>query len=461
MSERTRPGEARAPGPSLHEQLLADPTPPPAALLEEAPVFLGDADLPYEAYTSPEIAAAEYDLLWAKVWQWACHVDHIPEPGDYFVYDVGPHSALIVRTDDGEIKAYFNACMHRGTQLRPPGTCGFAKQLVCPFHGWTFALDGQLVDLPGAWDFPHVDADSHRLEEMPVDVFAGFVFVNFDPDAGSLADHLGVLPEHFDALAAPWGLEDRYIESHLRKRLPCNWKAGAEAFIEAYHVRQTHASGALGDEVTTQYDIFPPNVSRFIHTIGMDSPERPEPRTEQEMLNHLTRNVRHGMEPLKLPEGVRARDFYAGLVKEELSKTYGHDFSGLSESITLDSIEYFLFPNAFFFPGLSLPMVYRFRPDPDDVDYCYFDLLMMRPKPADGGAPPPPEVIELDVDDSYTKAAGIGGLARVYDQDTANMAAQTRGFKASRKRGQTLGNYQESRVRHLQLRVNDYLDGRP
>lgn len=459
MSDVTRPGEARAPGPTLHEQLLADPTAPPEPLLVQSPRFLGDEDLPYEAYTSPAVADAEYANLWSKTWQWACHVDHIAEPGEYSVYDVGPYSALIVRTDDGGIKAYYNACMHRGTQLRPPDSCGFARQLTCPFHGWTWSLDGQLVDLPGAWDFPHVSDQSHALAEMPVGVFAGFVFINFDPDAGPLEEHLGVLSEHFDRFGEDgFGLADRYIEAHLRKRLPCNWKAAAEAFIEAYHVRQTHASGQLGDEVTTQYDIFPPNVSRFIHTIGMDSPERPEPRTEQEMLEHLTRNVRYGMEPLQLPDGMRARDFYAKYVQRELGETYGHDFSGMSESLTLDSIEYFLFPNAFFFPGLSLPMVYRFRPDPEDVDSCYFDLLMMRPRPADGRAPRPPEVIHLGVDDSYSNAAAIGGLGRVYDQDTANLAAQTRGFKASHKRGQTLGNYQESRVRHLQKRVRDYIE---
>lgn len=460
-SQQPEPGEARAPGPSLRDQLLADPTPPPAALLVEAPAFLGDGDLPYDRYTSDAVADAEYDRLWPRVWQWACHVDHIPEPGDYQVYDVGPYSAIVLRDDDGAIRAYVNACMHRGTQLRPPGTCGYAPRLTCPFHGWTWSLDGQLVDLPGAWDFPHVSADSHRLAEIPSGVFGGFVFVNFDPEAEPLEDYLGVLPSHFADLGGAWPLEGRYIESHLRKRLPCNWKAAAEAFIEAYHVRQTHASGQLGDEVTTQYDIFEPNVSRFVHTIGMDSPERPEPRTEQEMLDHLTRNVRHGMDRLILPAGQRARDFYAGLVKDQLGEQYGHDFSELSESVTLDSIEYFLFPNAFFFPGLSLPMVYRFRPDPDSVDHCYFDLLMMRPRPADGPAPAPPEVIELDVDDSYTAATGLGGLARVYDQDTANMAAQTRGFKASRKRGQTLGNYQESRVRHLQLRVMELLGEAP
>ena len=83
---------------------------------------------------------------------------------------------------------------------------------------------------------------------------------------------------------------------------------------------------------------------------------------------------------------------------------------------------------------------------------------MLRPRPIDGETPPPPTVTELDVDDSYTIAKGLGGLGRVYDEDTANMAAQTRGFRATRKFGQTLGNYQEVRARHLQQRVREYLD---
>ncbi len=447
------PGTARAPGPSLHEQLLADPTRPPGPLLVESPEFLGDQDIPYTSYISQRYADAERDHLWSTTWQWACHVDHIPEPGDYYVYDIAHHSALVVRTQDGGIKAFYNACMHRGTQLRSPDTCGFAKQFTCPYHGWTYSLEGELVDVPDRWDFPKVGDDTHRLAEMPSAVYAGFVWVNFDQGAPPLAEYVGVLTEHF----ADFEFEDRYIETHVRKRLPCNWKAGVEAFLEAYHVRETHASGQLGDEVTTQYDIFEPNVSRFIHTTGLDSPQRPVQRTEAEIFAHMTRNLRAGLDPVELPEGTRARDFYASYVQQQMGETYGRDFSHLSQSLTLDSIEYFLFPNSFFFPGLSLPMVYRFRPDPDDLDISYFDLLILRPRPLDGSAPPPPEVIDLDVDDSYTVAEGLGGLGRVYDQDTANMAAQTRGFRSSLKRGQTLGNYQESRARHLQGRVRECL----
>ncbi len=453
MQEQLPPGVARAPGASLHQQLLADPTPPPWPLLEQSPMYLGNSDIPFANYTSSEYASAEFDHMWSKTWQWACHVDHIPESGDYYVYEVGPYSALVVRTPDGTIKAFYNACMHRGTQLRTPGTCGFANQLRCPFHGWTWSLDGDLIEVPDRWDFPHVGDDSHRLPQLPVDVFAGFVWVNFDPKAEPLTTYLSVLPAHF----SEFDLEGRYIETHVRKRLPCNWKAAAEAFLEAYHVRETHASGQLGDEVTTQYDIFAPNISRFIHTTGLDSPQRPVARTEQQILAHLTRNLRHGMEPLQLPEGMRARDFYADYVRREMSTKYSQDFTAFSESITLDSIEYFAFPNAFFFPGLSLGMVYRFRPDPTSIDHSYFDLLMLRPRPGSSEAPLPPDVVELDVNDSYTIATGLGGLGRVYDEDTANMAAQTRGFRSSVKKGQTLGNYQEVRARHLQQRVREYL----
>ena len=451
--KKLKPGEAREQGPSLRDELLLDPTPPPAPLLEESYEFLGDEDISFENYTSPDFAQAEYEKLWSKVWQWACHVDHIPQPGDYFVYDIGDLSALIVRTENGEIKAYFNSCMHRGTQLKQPGTCGFSKELRCPFHGWTWSLEGQLVDLPQAWDFPHVTADSHQLPEMPVDIWEGFVFINFDQEAKPLNEYLGVLPQHWE----DWGLNQRYIETHIRKHLPCNWKAAAEAFIESYHVRETHATGQLGDEVTTQYDVFGENVSRFIHTRGLNSPLRSNPRTEDELLERISgRTLGEG--DLTLPPGVRARDHYANHVQETMGERYGHDFSHLSESITLDSIEYYLFPNAFFFPGLSLPMVYRFRPDPTSPDFSYFDLIFMRPRPPEGEAPPPPEVIELGIDESYSTAEGVGPLGRVYDQDTANLAAQTRGFKSSFKNGQTLGNYQEIRVRHLQQRVKTYLE---
>ena len=351
-------GEARAEGPSLQDLLVRDQSSVPSPLQAESYQFLGDEDIPYSNYTSKERLDAEFEKLWPKVWQWACREEHIPEPGDFYVYDIGHLSAVVVRTEKGEVKAFYNACMHRGTQLKQPGSCGFSENLRCPFHGWIYSLDGELVELPESWDFPHAGAKTHSLAQVRVGLWLGFVFVNFDAQAAPLEEHLGVLKDHFENL----GIEDRYLETHVQKRLPANWKAAAEAFLEAHHVKETHAGGMPGTEVTTQYDVFGETVTRFIHTIGSPNPRVDPPQTEQELLDRMwVRGLEQDENP-RVPEGMTARDFYADHMKRALGEAYGEDFS----CVTLDSNEYFLFPNAFFFPGLSLPMVYRFRPDAED-----------------------------------------------------------------------------------------------
>jgi len=452
--QQSAPGEARLPGPSFKDFILKDQSQPPAAFLEESYEFLGDQDIPYSHYTSTEYADKEGEKLWPRTWQWACREDHIPEPGDYYVYDVADLSAIILRTESGEIKGFFNACMHRGTQLKEPGSCGYSKDLRCPFHGWIYSLDGELIHLPQQWDFPHVEKDSHNLPEVSVDTWAGFVFVNFDQNASSLEEYLGVMPQHF----ADFKIENRYVDLHIQKRLPCNWKAAAEAFLEAYHVPETHAGGMDGTEVATQYDVFGENVSRFIHTVGAPCPLTDPPPSEQKLLESLFVRGSEDEEVPVVPEGMTARDVYAEIVRTQFAETYEQDFSHISTSQVLDSIEYFLFPNMFLFPGLSLPMVYRFRPDPKDPDYSLFDLLFLRPNPLEGPAPLPPEPVFVDIEESYANVPGIGRLGFVYDQDTNNLAAQTRGFKSSLKRGETLGNYQEIRARHLHSRVEHFIN---
>lgn len=464
-----RPGAARCPGPSTRDILLGDSVPPPAPILEESYEFRGDDDIPYSDFTSVEFADAEFDAMWGRTWQWACREEHIPEPGDYSVYDIGDRSAIVVRGPDGTIRAFHNACLHRGTQLKPPATSGWSPKMRCPFHGWTWDTEGALVDLPCEWDFPHVTADEYRLPQLRVDTWGGFVFVNFDdcPDelrAPPLHEYLGDLVRHFDE--ADWDLSDRYVEVHVRKRLPANWKAAAEAFLEAYHILETHSQSVMtAGDANAQYDVFGDNVSRFVHTIATTSPHVPEEKrpSEDEMLNILMARKNPGQDVPEIPEGERARDVYARHMQSQLGEAYDRDFSGTSVSETIDSIEYFCFPNMFFFPGLQIPMVYRFRPDGDPrqggVDRSIYEVLFLRPKPASGDVPEPAEPFDLDVDDSYTTVPGMpGSLGFVLDQDTANLAAQTRGFRSSKKRGQTLGNYQEIRARHLHQTVRRYID---
>ncbi len=224
------PGAARCPGPSTRDIILADGQEVPPALIAEAYAFAGDADIAYDRYTSREFMAREFSGMWARTWQWAAREEHIPGAGDYITYDIGPWSILIVRGDDGEIRAYRNVCLHRGTQLKPSDSTGHYPELRCPFHGWRWTLEGELMHLPCRWDFPHVKDAEFRLPQVRMETWGGFVFINLDPEARPLAEQLGPLAEH---LTGRWDLADRRIALHIQKELPTNWKAAQDAFLEA------------------------------------------------------------------------------------------------------------------------------------------------------------------------------------------------------------------------------------
>jgi phenylpropionate dioxygenase-like ring-hydroxylating dioxygenase large terminal subunit len=460
MNKELVPGAARCPGPSTADIIKADGDHAPAHLTQPSYEFLGDQDIPFSRYTSREFFNLEKEKLWTKVWQWACRVEDIPAPGDYFVYEVTDKSVLIVRTEGGEIKAYPNACLHRGTQLKPAASQGRAKELRCPFHGFTWSLEGALTDVPCRWDFPHITDDGFKLPELRVDTWGGFVFVNFDQNAKPLAEQLSVLPEHFKN----WDLSSKFVAKHVRKLLPANWKASLEAFLESFHVLETHPQGVLtvGD-ANSQYDVYGDYVSRFVHLVGFPSPHLTEKFTEQQLLDALmAEGVVDGTDKehakLVVPEGSTARATFAKHMQTLLGGAYGKDFSGLSISETIDAIEYHMFPNTCFFPSLLFPMVYRFRPNGDDPDSCIFDLLYMQPLPDSGVRPESAEPFDLDFEQSFHEVPEFdAGLATIYDQDTGNLIGQQRGFKSSTKPGQTLGNYQEVRLRQLHQTLDKYL----
>ena len=453
-------GEARCPGQTTADVILSDGDSAPDHLTEQSYRFIGDADIPFSRYTSKEFFELEKEKLWSKVWQWACRVEDIPEPGDYFVYEIIDKSVLVVRTESGAIKAYPNSCLHRGTQLKPAGSSGRSKNLRCPFHGFTWSLQGALTDVPCRWDFPHIDEESFRLPELRVETWGGFVFINFDREATPLSEHLGIIPEHF----ATWDIAEKFVALHVRKLLPANWKACMEAFLEAFHVLETHPQGVLtvGD-ANSQYDIYGDLVSRFVHLVGFPSPHLTKAYSEQDVLDALmaegvVEGVGGATEKLSVPQGSTARKIFAEHIQATLGKAYGKDFSGLSISETIDAIEYCLFPNTCLFPSLLFPMVYRFRPNGDDPDSCIFDLLYMQPVPDSGVRPEPAAPVELDFEQSFHEVAGLDpGLATIYDQDTGNLIGQQRGFKSSTKPGQTLGNYQEVRIRQLHQTLDKYL----
>jgi phenylpropionate dioxygenase-like ring-hydroxylating dioxygenase large terminal subunit len=288
-----------------------------------------------------------------------------------------------------------------------------------------------------------------------VEEWGGFVFVNIDGQAEPLMEYLGPLAKHLDG---SWDMARRATTIHIRKELPTNWKAAQEAFLEAYHVMETHSQNLpYAGDANAQYDLFGPNVSRFVHTHGVPSPHIAKALTEQEIcdLMHLPKGT-------MVSEGSTARRTAADHRRKTAGAKWGLELDACTDSEMLDSIEYHLFPNMCIFPGISLPMVYRFRPIDMDPGRTMFDLLFLRPLSPDEDMPEPPEPVDLGPDESYAQVPGLEPwLAATFDQDTENLRRQFRGFTISQKRGETLGNYQESRIRHFHEGIDRYLGAKP
>lgn len=442
---------ARSPGITYQQLLDTDTHPVPEVLRLESPRFLGDEDLPIERYTSREWHRLEVERLWKRVWQFACREEHIPEPGDHIVYEIAGLSFIVIRTEDGSIKAFPNACLHRGRQLKDHE--GHCSEIRCPFHGFAWHLDGRLKDVPAAWDFPHVDQrpDEFRLPECQVATWAGFVFINPDPEAGPFEEFLGGLAEQFEI----WDLGNRYVEAHVSKVIAANWKIAQEAFSEAFHVNATHPQilPYLGD-TNSQVDVWD-TFSRVITAGGTPSPLLDEEPTEQQILRSLL-DVRVDQDlPFEVPEGSTARTTAAAAARERWRPVVGDRVDTMSDAEMMDSIDYTLFPN--FHPwGAFNRIVYRFRPNGDDHRSAIMECFFLAP--FSGERPPPATERKLGLDEPWTTAPELGMLAKVFDQDVFNMAKVQRGLETTFKPGVTLANYQESKVRWLQQLLGEWVD---
>lgn len=445
----------RRPRPSVQEVLATDTNPAPDILRVESPTHgLGDEDVSVDRYFSKDWHDREVEQVWRKCWQMACRVEHIPNVGDHIVYNIVHDSLIVIRTAPDEIRAYVNACLHRGTLLRAEGGC--VKQLRCPFHGWTWKLDGTLSVLPGQWDFPHVDKGKMNLPEARVGLWGGFVFVNFDPDCEPLDTYLENLPAHF----APFNLEDRYVAAHVAKIMPCNWKLAMEAFVEAYHVSVAHPQvmSYYGDS-NTQYDVWSGvrHVSRMLSVQGVPSPATAGVSPER-TIEDMRRDVPFfAGKPISVGDGETARQKLAERAREKISRSSGRDMSQLSDAESLDLIEYMLFPNMVPWGGQALPITYRFRPNGDDPESSIMEIIFLFSKATDGSHPPPAQMRLLGPDQNWSDAPELGSAAMVADQDTDYLMRIQKGLRATKKPGVTLARYQESRIRHYHATLDAYM----
>ena len=438
------PPFARSPGIGYQQLLDTDTHPVPAILREESPGIFDDVSaVPISRYTSRAFHELEKERLWSRVWQMACREEEIAVAGDTYVYDICDQSILVVRGQDMQIRAFYNACLHRGRLLRhESGPAG--RELRCPFHGFCWNLDGSLNSVTCEWDFPHVDKTDMDLPQVRVGTWGGFVFVNMDPDCEPLEDFLGDLDRHFEK----WPLDQRYVHAHVAKVIDCNWKVAQEAFSEALHVITTHPQRAAGmGDTNSQYDVWG-NFDRGISANGVPSPHiRWEP-TEQEMFDSMV-DARIDEPPLlEVPEGMTARELSGMLGRESLRPIIGDAAADLiCDAESLDSIYYTVFPN--FHPwGAYQRIAYRFRPYQDQHEVCLMDVYLLAP--FQGERPAPAKTQWLGVDESWVEAAGaLGSSARVFDQDSFNMPRVQRGLHTTRRTTVIFSRYQESKIRHF------------
>ena len=193
-------------------------------------------------YTDPTIWQRELTTLLARTWQFAVHASAIPNTGDYATFQIAGENLFAIRNAAGEVRTFYNVCQHRAHQL-VNGT-GNAKLVVCPYHAWTYELDGRLRSAPNSASVPGFDRKGICLTEVKAEVFCGFVFVNLDPRATPMA-------EWFPNV----GAELRSFVPHIDRLKPlewveipeaCNWKVSVENYSECYHCSLNHPTFAKG-----------------------------------------------------------------------------------------------------------------------------------------------------------------------------------------------------------------------
>jgi phenylpropionate dioxygenase-like ring-hydroxylating dioxygenase large terminal subunit len=428
-----------------------------------------DDFVPAERYFDPEFADLERTGLWPHTWQMACRLEEIPEPGDYVEYTICDQSLLLVRVDEQTIRAYFNACRHRATELAK-GTGTFRDgRIICPFHGWRWDLEGNSSFVFGehAFDPALLTPDELCLRQARVDVWGGCAWINLDPAAPPLLEALDPIPSLLD----PLGVADMRVHWWKQVILPANWKMAQEAFMEGYHVPGTHPQLTLGHP--EQYD--PDSLVYSVYDGGHSSFQlRPNAQAkkgqqvgvgEVDAIIESVRLLSSGLEAMTLPrevqviEGMRHRTipegstFGAELVKAVYEYAAG---AGIPlpppdpAALARWGGMFFMFPNYFVLPQYGNALVYRVRPNGDDPESCLFELWSLTiptrdeeiPRPVAGGPYAP------DDTDHWP---------RIPLQDFSNIGRQQRGIHSRSMEGLRLSQTYEAGITQMHRELDRYL----
>ncbi len=212
-------------------------------MISKLPNFVSDpaksCTLPGNYYYDPEIYAREFPAIFYRTWQYMGHVSMLPERGDFMVRDLGDQSILAVKGEDGRLRAFYNVCQHRAHRLAEGGGT-MKNRIVCPYHTWSYKLDGRLHRAHGSEHLPDFDPTNFGLKPVRLELMCGFIFINMDPDATPLSRSYAGLEDEIHSFSP----NAEKLKCVYRKEYPlaANWKNSVENFSECYHCPNQHKS---------------------------------------------------------------------------------------------------------------------------------------------------------------------------------------------------------------------------
>jgi len=189
-----------------------------------------------DAYVKPQWFDTDTREILGRTWQWVCHVEKTRKPGSYITADIAGQPVAVVRDKSGELRAFYNVCKHRAHHLLSGE--GSTQLIVCPYHAWAYRLDGQLHGAPHTKNLPDFRVEEICLDQIQVEEFCGFVFVNLDPNATSLASQSGDL--HKEVMHWAPDVAELTFGHRLTYDIKSNWKNVVDNFLECYHCPVAH-----------------------------------------------------------------------------------------------------------------------------------------------------------------------------------------------------------------------------
>src|SRR3954449_12648947 len=231
--------------------------------------------LPYAWYRDPEILRLEEERIFRGSWQYVGHLGEVPAPGSFFTSRVGRTPILVTRARDGELRGFLNVCRHRGFPVAEGA--GRRETIQCPYHAWTYGLEGSLRAAPRSEEEPDFPREELGLCSVAVDTWGPFVFVNVGRDPEPLAEALGSMP----AQVAELGLDVDSLRFYTRweAEIAANWKVVCENFLECYHCQVAHPQLASMIDVSAE--------AYALSTEGRLSSQRGAPREGAGTRMHL------------------------------------------------------------------------------------------------------------------------------------------------------------------------------